>query len=101
VPITDVFQPTALTATQQQHNQLVEQRRQQQQLQQQQQRQQLVAQVLQEAKQQAVLRFWELLADFVAMEAAPAHWRVAVPGDHPFLRSDPAQLRIVLAPRSG
>ena len=53
------------------------------------------------AKQQAVLRFWELLADFVATETAPATWRVAVPGNHPFLCSDPAQLRIVLAPRSG
>jgi hypothetical protein len=99
--ITDTLQHAALTAAQQQHNQLVEQRRQQQQLHQQQQRQQLVAQMLQEAKQQAVLRFWELLADFVATEAAPATWRVAVPGNHPFLCSDPAQLRIVLAPRSG
>jgi hypothetical protein len=79
----------------------LEQRRQQQQLHLQQQRQQVVAQVLQEAKHQAVLRFWELLADFVAMQAAPSSWRVAVPVDHPFLRSDDAQLRVILAPRSG
>ena len=79
----------------------IKQRRQQQELHLQQQRQHAVAQVLQEAKQQAVLRFWELLADFVAMEAAPANWRVAVPVDHPFLCSDPAQLRVILAPRSG
>lgn len=99
--ITTFFQPAALTASQQQHAQLLAQRRQQQELHLQQQRQHAVAQVLQEAKQQAVLRFWELLADFVAMEAAPANWRVAVPVDHPFLCSDPAQLRVILAPRSG
>ena len=101
VRLTDVFQPAALTAAQQEHNQLLEQRRQQQQLQFQQQRQQIMAQVLQEAQQQAVLRFWELLADFVAMEAAPDSWRDVVPDDHPFLRSDGAGLRVILAPRTG
>jgi hypothetical protein len=64
--ITDLFQPAALTAAQQQHNQLIQQRRQQRQQQLEHQRQQEVAQLLQAARQQAVLRFWELLADFIA-----------------------------------
>lgn len=101
VQITALFQPAVPTAAQQQHNQLVQQRRQQQLTQQQQQQQQRVAQVLQEAKQQAVLRFWELLADFVAMEAAPSAWGAVVPEDHPFLCADSSAQRIVLAARSG
>lgn len=99
--ITDMFQPAALTAAQQQHNALVQQRRQQQQQRLEQQRQQEIAQLLQEAQQQAVLRFWELLADFVAMHAAPAAWGAVVPVDHPFLCSDPVSLRIKLAARTG
>jgi hypothetical protein len=56
---------------------------------------------LQEAKQQAVLRFWELLADFIAMHAAPIAWSSSVSVDHPFLCADPVTLRIKLAPRAG
>jgi hypothetical protein len=91
-----MFQPAALTAAQQQHNALLQQRRQQQQ-QLEQQRQQQVAQLLQEAKQHAVLRFWELLADFVAMHAAPDARSATVAVDHPFLCLDPVTLGIKLA----
>jgi hypothetical protein len=82
------------------HNALVQQRRQQQQQQLEQQRQQQIAQTLQEAKQHAVLHFWELLADFVAMHAAPAAWSASVPVDHPFLCLDPVTTCIKLAART-
>ena len=99
--ITDWFQPAALTAAQQEHNELIQQRQQQKQQQLEQQRQQEIAQLFQETKQHAVLRFWELLADFVAMHAAPEAWCSSLPVDHPFLCTDSVTNCIKLAPHTG
>jgi hypothetical protein len=84
--ITDLLQPAVLTADQQQHQAQVRQRQQLQVQQQQQQQQQAAAARLAEVKQQAVGRFWELLSDFIALEAAPESWLSKVAPDHPFLR---------------
>jgi pyruvate/2-oxoglutarate dehydrogenase complex dihydrolipoamide acyltransferase (E2) component len=88
--ITALLQPAALTPAQQQHNQQVRQRRELREQQQQQQRQQAAAAQLAAARQQAVGRFWELLEDFVVLQAAPKAWlegrEHVVPPSHPFLR---------------
>jgi hypothetical protein len=83
--ITDLLQPAALTADQQQHQAQVRQH-QLLQIQQQQQQQQIAAARLAQAKQQAASRFWELLQDFIALQAAPRSWLTQVASDHPFLR---------------
>jgi hypothetical protein len=54
--------------------------------QQQQQQEQVAAARLAEVKQQAAGRFWELLQDVVAQQAAPRPWLSEVASDHPFLR---------------
>ncbi len=84
--ITDLFQPAPLTSSQQQHQQQVRQRQQLLLQQQQQQQQQAAASQLAEVQRQAVAHFWELLEDFVALEAAPKSWLPEVPPSHPFLR---------------
>ena len=84
--ITDMLQPAPLTPSQQQHQQQVRQRQQLQMQQQLQQQQQAAAAQLAEVQQQAVAHFWELLEDFVALEAAPKSWFPQVPPGHPFLR---------------
>jgi hypothetical protein len=84
--ITDLLQPAALTPAQQQHQAQVRQRRQLLVQQEEQQRQQAAAARLAEVQQQAVSRFWELLQDFVALEAAPQSWLPLLAPDHPFLR---------------
>ena len=83
--ITDIFQPAPLTPTQQQHQQQVRQRQQLLMQQQQQQQQEAAAAQLAEVQQQAVCYFWELLEDFVALEAAPQSWFPQVSPSHPFL----------------
>lgn len=83
--ITDIFQPAPLTPSQQQHQQQVRQRQQLLLQQQQQQQQEAAATQLAEVQQQAVSYFWELLEDFVALEAAPKSWFPQVPPSHPFL----------------
>ena len=88
-----MMQPAVPTPHQQQHNQQVQQRRQQQ-------LQQEAAQRLQEAKQKAVARFWELVSDFVVMHAAPDKWVPRVAADHPFLCTEPLINHIVVAPRT-
>jgi hypothetical protein len=92
--ITDLLQPAALTADQQQHQAQVRQRRQLQLQQQQQQQSVAVAARLQEVKQQAVGRFWELLQDFIALQAGPQSWLSEVASDHPFLRVVDNQLGV-------
>jgi hypothetical protein len=84
--ITDMLQPAALTADQQQHQAQVRQHQLLQLQQQQQQQHQIVAARLAEVKQQAAGRFWELLQDFIALQAAPRSWLTQVASDHPFLR---------------
>lgn len=91
--ITSMLQPAVPTPHQQQHNQQVQQRRQQQ-------LRQETARRLQDAKQKAVARFWELLSDFVVMHAAPDKWVPRVAVDHPFLCTEPLINHIVLAPRT-
>jgi hypothetical protein len=83
--ITDLFQPAPLTPSQQQHQQQVRQRQQLLLQQQQQQQQEAAAAQLAEVQQQAVNHFWELLEDFVALEAAPKSWLPQVSPSHPFL----------------
>jgi hypothetical protein len=97
--ITQLLQPAPLTAAQVVHNQAVQQRREQQQQQRQQQRQQELDSLVQRMKREAAARFWELLADFIVMRAAPASWLELVPADHPFIRVVDRQLQ--LAPRRG
>jgi hypothetical protein len=64
----------------------VRQRQQLQLQQQQQQQEEAAAAQLAEVQQQAVSHFWELLEDFVALEAAPKSWFPQIPPSHPFLR---------------
>lgn len=99
--ITDMFAPAALTQAQQQHQQAVQQRRQQQQQLVEQQRQQEVQRLLHETKQLAVARFWELVTDWVVLNASPPRWCAQVAADHPFLCRDSEHNLIVLAPRTG
>ena len=91
--VTSLLQPAPLTNAQQHHNQSVQQRQQQQ-------WQQLAVPRLAEAKLQAVARFWELLADFIIMHAAPDAWVPDVAVDHPFLCREPLINHLVLASRS-
>ena len=84
--ITDLLEPEALSLEQQQHQAQVQQRRQAEAQLDQQQRQQQAAAKLEEVKQQAVARFWELLQDFVVLRAAPRAWLPQLAPDHPFLR---------------
>jgi hypothetical protein len=78
------FQPAPLTPSQQQHQQQVRQHQQLLLQQQQQQQQETAAAQLAEVQQQAVNYFWELLEDFVALEAAPKSCFPQVPPSHPF-----------------
>ena len=52
---------------------------------------------LEEAKREAVARFWELLQDFVVVRAAPAAWLPVLSPSHPLLRvcSDLSGVRCV------
>ena len=84
--ITDLLQPAPLTAHQQQHQAAVQQRQQLAAQQRQQQEQLEAVARLAEVKQKAVSRFWELLQDFVALEAAPRAWLPSIAPNHPFLR---------------
>ena len=86
--IDEVLQPAPPTAHQQQHNAQVQQRRQVAQQQAAQQLQQQAAARLEEVKRAAVARFWELLQDFVVVQAAPAAWLPCIAPDHPFLCID-------------
>jgi small-conductance mechanosensitive channel len=99
--ITDMLQPVPLNPAQQQRAAAVRQRRQLQEQQQQQRRQQAAAARLAEAQRQAVGRFWELLEDFVVLQAAPRPWvdserntQHLVPTSHPFLRREEGALRV-------
>ena len=85
--LTDVWQPAPLAPHQQQHQQQVQQRQQARQQQQQQRQQEAREARLAEVKVAAVARFWELLQDFVVMNAAPPRWGLAVAPNHPLLRS--------------
>ena len=84
--ITDLLQLAPLTAHQQQHHAAVQQRQQLAAQQREQQEQQAAVARLAEVKQKAVSRFWELLQDFVALEAAPRAWLPLIAPNHPFLR---------------
>lgn len=83
----------------QEAQQRVQQRDAQQMLERQQQQQQAFVQLLHDTKQQAVARFWELLADWVVLNPAPPPWCERVSSDHPFLCLDAQMGRIRLAPR--
>jgi hypothetical protein len=96
-----MLQPVPLNPAQQQRAAAVRQRRQLQEQQQQQRRQQAAAARLAEAQRQAVGRFWELLEDFVVLQAAPRPWvdserntQHLVPTSHPFLRREEGALRV-------
>jgi hypothetical protein len=95
--ITDMFHPAPLTPSQLQHQQQVRQHQQLQQQQQQQQQQQAAAAQLADVQQQAVAHFWELLADFVALSAAPESWLTQIPASHPFLHVTGDQVLSVIA----
>ena len=84
--ITDLLRPAAPTPDQLQHRQQVQQRQQQRQQRQQQREQQEAAARLATVKAEAVARFWELLQDFVVVQAAPASWADTLAADHPFLQ---------------
>ena len=84
--ITVLLQPAPLTVHQQQHQAAVQQRQQLAAQQREQQEQLAAVARLAEVKQKAVSRFWELLQDFVALEAAPRAWLTSIAPNHPFLR---------------
>ena len=90
-----------LTAAEQQqllqHQQIWEQRRIQLEQQQAVQLQQARHRLLVQAKQQAVAKFWQLLADFVILNPCP-HGFDTLPHDHPFLCLDANGL-LCLSPR--
>jgi hypothetical protein len=44
----------------------------------------------------AVAHFWGLLADFVAVDAAPPQWLAQIGPSHPFLCVDVARTRVLL-----
>ena len=100
--ITELFHPTALSEAAQQQRLQRQQNREQQRVvleqqlatQQQQARQQLLVQ----AKQQAVAKFWHLLADFVILNPCPGPAFGTLPHDHPFLCIE-ADERLSLSPR--
>lgn len=100
--VSQLLQPAALTAAQQQHQDQVRQRQQVRVQQELQQQQAAAAARLEEVKQQAVSRFWELLQDFVALSVAPASWLgdpsgqgpPGVPPHHPFMRVVGRQLSV-------
>jgi hypothetical protein len=100
--ITQFFQPVALSAAQQQHRQLVLQRRtivEQQRLQQQHQAKQ---NMLLQAKQRAVAKFWQLLVDFVILNPCPSQGFDSIPHDHPLVCMDANDmLQLVQLPASG
>ena len=100
--ITQFFVPAALTPAQQQHQQMVQQRRQdhqqQLQLQQAQQRQTAIDRLLLQAKQQAVARFWQLLADFVILNPCPVQGFDDLLHNHPFICLNGANF-VILSPR--
>ena len=58
--------------------------------------QQEATQKLEEAKQQAVAKFWLLLTDFVIMHATPDTWVPHIAEDHPFLCRDALINHVVL-----
>jgi hypothetical protein len=92
--LTTIMQPTATTAAQLQHQQDLQHQRQQR-------LQQEAALKLDEAKQQAVAKFWLLLSDFTIMNATPQKWIPHVADDHPLLCHEPLINNTVLAPRLG
>jgi hypothetical protein len=51
---------------------------------------------LTELKQLVVARFWELLADFTVLRAAPPQWLAVVSMSHPFLHPDEARSKFVV-----
>jgi hypothetical protein len=101
--ITQLLQPAVPSPDQQLHQAQVRQRQQDRVQQEQQQRLQQAAARLEEVKQQAVARFWELLQDFVVLRAAPRSWHPQLAPDHPFLRvtGDLLGVHCVPAPRVG
>lgn len=58
--------------------------------------QQPVAVALNDLQQLAVARFWELLADFTVLRAAPPQWVATVSKSHPFLHPDDARTKFVV-----
>ena len=92
--ITQFFQPVPLTPAQLQHRQ-DQQRLQQQQAQQQ---QDSMNRLLLQAKQQAIAKFWQLLADFVILNPCPSRGFTTIPHDHPFICLD-VNAFVSLAPR--
>jgi hypothetical protein len=103
--LTDVWQPAPLAPHQQQHQQQVQQRQQARQQQQRQRQQEAQEARLAEVEAAAVARFWELLQDFVVMNAAPPKWGLVVAPNHPLLRfnGDLAGMRVlaVVQPPAG
>jgi hypothetical protein len=101
--VTELLEPAVPSPAQQQHQALVRQRQQDHAQHEQQQRLQQAAAKLEEVKQQAVARFWELLQDFVVLQAAPRSWYPQMAPDHPFLRvsGDLLDVHCVAAPRVG
>jgi hypothetical protein len=75
-----------------------EQRRIQMEQQQALQRQYAWQQLLVQAKQMAVAKFWQLLADFAILNPCPGRAFGTLPHDHPFLCLD-ANGRLSLSPR--
>jgi hypothetical protein len=55
-----------------------------------------VGQQLAAVRRFAVACFWELLADFVAMQAAPEQWVAQLGPSHPFLGVDSSHARLVV-----
>ena len=55
-------------------------------------------QLLVQAKQQAVAKFWQLLADFVILNPCPGPAFATLPHDHPFMCIQ-ADDRLCLSPR--
>eukprot|EP00878_Enallax_costatus_P000037 GHUV01000046.1.p1 GENE.GHUV01000046.1~~GHUV01000046.1.p1 ORF type:complete len:778 (+),score=164.24 GHUV01000046.1:127-2334(+) len=100
--ITALLHPAALSEAEQQQLLQRQQNREQQRilLEQQQalQRQQARQQLLVQAKQQALAKFWQLLADFVVLNPCPGRAFGTLPHDHPFLCID-ANDRLCMSPR--
>jgi hypothetical protein len=97
--ITHLLPAAAPLPHQVQHQQHVQRRREQRRQEEAGRQQQQRVAVLEEAQRQAVAGFFELLQDFVVVQAAPREWLLSVPSDHPFLRALPDRrgLRCVAA----
>jgi hypothetical protein len=100
--ITELLHPAALSEAEQQQRLQRQQNREQQRIQMEQQlavqQQQARQQLLVQAKQQAVAKFWQLLADFVILNPCPGPAFGTLPHDHPFLCIE-ADDRLCLSPR--